>query len=244
MSGSSGPTPQELEEKGVLRLGLGAGLGFAGAICAIVIPLVFLFLAAEYPGGFFTWNSMFVEVTSILLIAGAILLLISLFVYRRSFAALRKVDRRFVLASVLCILGSLGFLLLLVALAVVANNTGSLLTCVHGQPSHALKCLESGQPLGAYTGLVGFFLGWLGGLGIVLGLVLAGSRFHTGVLTAGGAMYALLLIVLILPFVTLFVSVPGGGYLVLLAPVFAVIGPALALAGSARSREKLGAPAA
>jgi hypothetical protein len=243
MSGASGPTSEELEERGVLRLGLGAGLGLAGAICAIVLPLTFLFLVAQFPGGFFTWNSNFVEVTSILVIAGAILLLISLFVYRRSFAALRKVDRKFVVASVLCILGSLGFLLLLVALAVVANNSGSLLTCVHGQPSHALKCLESGQPLGAYTGLIGFLLGWLGGVGIVLGLFLAGGRFSTGALSAAGAVYALLLIVLILPFVAQFVSVPGGGYLVLLAPVFAIIGPALALAGSGRSREKIGASA-
>jgi hypothetical protein len=243
MSGASGPTSEELEERGVLRLGLGAGLGLAGAICAIVLPLTFLFLVAQFPGGFFTWNSNFVEVTSILVIAGAILLLISLFVYRRSFAALRKVDHKFVVASVLCILGSLGFLLLLVALAVVANNSGSLLTCVHGQPSHALKCLESGQPLGAYTGLIGFLLGWLGGVGIVLGLFLAGGRFSTGALSAAGAVYALLLIVLILPFVAQFVSVPGGGYLVLLAPVFAIIGPALALAGSGRSREKIGASA-
>jgi hypothetical protein len=239
MSGTSATPPAEYEEKGVLRLGLGAGLGFAGALCAIVLPLSFLFLAAEFPGGFFTWNSMFVEVTSILLIAGAILLLISLFVYRRSFAALRKVDRKFVVASVLCIIGSLGFILLLVAVAVVANDSGSLLTCAHGQPSHALKCLESGQPFGAYTGLVGFFLGWLGGVGIVLGLLLAGSRFHAGALTAGGAVYALLLIVLILPFLALFVTIPGGGYLVLLSPVFAVVGPALALAGSGKSRREV-----
>jgi hypothetical protein len=236
---ASGPTPEELEEKGVLRLGLGAGLGFAGALCAIVIPLTFLFLVAELPGGFFSWNSTFIEATSILVIAGAILLLISLFVYRRSFAALRKVDRRFVVASVLCIIGSLGFLLLLVTVAIVANDTGSLLTCVHGSPSHALKCLESGQPFGAYTGLIGFFLGWLGGIGIVLGLLLAGSRFGTGALTAGGTVYALLLIVLILPFLALFVSVPGGGYLLLLSPIFAVVGPALALAGSRTSREKI-----
>jgi MFS family permease len=235
------PTPpqaQELEEKGILRLGLGAGLGFAGALAAIVIPLTFLFLVANFPGGFFTWNSMFVEVTSILVIAGAILLLVSLFVYRRSFAALRKVDRKFVIASVLCIIGSLGFILLLVSVAIVANDTGSLLTCAHGQPSHALSCLESGQPFGAYTGLIGFALGWIGGVGIVLGLLMAGSRFHQGALTAGGAMYALLLVVLILPLLALLVHVPGAGYLVIIAPLLAVLGPGLALAGSLRTREK------
>ncbi|HTW39328.1 MAG TPA: hypothetical protein VMF04_00470 [Thermoplasmata archaeon] len=243
MATNAPPTPQELEEKGVLRLGLGAGLGFAGAICAIVLPLSFLFLTSSIDAGFFVWNATFVEVTSILLIAGAVLLLLSLFVYRRSFAALRKVNRKFVAASVLCIIGSLGFLLLIVTAAVVANNTGSLLTCVHGQPSHALSCLESGQPFGAYTAVIGFFLGWLGGVGIVLGLLLAGGRFGEGALTAGGAAYALLLIVLILPFLSQFVNVPGKVYLELLSPVFAVIGPALALVGSVRGREKLAAPA-
>jgi hypothetical protein len=240
MSGSPSAPAKEYEEKGVLRLGLGAGLGFAGALAAIVIPLTFLFLVADFPGGFFVWNSTFVEVTTILVIAGAILLLISLFVYRRSFAALRKVDRRFVAASVLCILGSLGFLLLLVAAAVVADNTGSLLTCVHGQPSHALRCLESGQPFGAYTGLIGFALGWLGGVGIMLGLLLAGRRFHSGALGGSGAVYGLLLVVLILPLAALFVTIPAASDLVLLAPVLAAVAPSLALAGSRRTREAIG----
>ncbi|MGA8542323.1 MAG: hypothetical protein WB947_02095 [Thermoplasmata archaeon] len=242
MTTAAPPNPQELEEKGVLRLGLGAGLGFAGAITAIVVPLTFLFLVANFPGGFFVWNSMFVEVLSILVIAGAILLLISLFVYRRSFAALRKVDRRFLAASVLCIIGSLGFLLLLVAVAVVANNSGSLLTCVRGPTSGALHCLESGQPLGAYTGLIGFFLGWIGGVGIVLGLLMAGGRFHNGSISAGGVVYALLLVVLILPFVALFVTVPGAKDLVIIAPLLAVVGPGLALAGSVRTSRKIAAP--
>jgi len=243
MAAQGGPTPQEQEEKGVLRLGLGAGLGFAGAICAIVLPLLFLFLVAQFPGGFFTWNSTFVEVTSVLVIAGAILLLVSLFVYRRSFAALRKVDRKFVVASVLCIIGSLGFLLLLVSVAVVANNTGSLLTCVHGAPSHALKCLESGQPFGAYTGLVGFLLGWVGGIGIMLGLLMAGGRFEAGTLSAAGALYGILLLVLILPFLALFVTIPDASYLVLIAPLLAVVGPGLALAGSVRTTRRLETPA-
>jgi hypothetical protein len=242
MATASGPTPEELEEKGVLRLGLGAGLGFVGAICAIVLPLTFLYLTSRVDSGFFVWNATFVEVTSILLIAGAVLLLVSLFVYRRSFAALRKVDRKFIVASVLCIIGSLGFLLLIITAAVVANNTGSLLTCVHGQPSHALTCLKSAQPFGAYTAVIGFFLGWLGGVGIVLGLLMAGGRFKVGALTAAGALYALLLLVLILPFLSQFVTVPGRLYLELLSPVFAVLGPGLALVGSSRTRSELAAP--
>ncbi|MGI0155623.1 MAG: hypothetical protein ACREDE_05770 [Thermoplasmata archaeon] len=230
---------REIDESGVRRLGLGAGLGFAGAVAAIVLPLTFLFVAANYRGGFFTFSSRFVEVTSILVIAGAILLFLSLFVYRRSFAAFRKADPRFYAASILCLLGSLGFLLLLVAATIVAGNTGSLLTCVHGQPSHALSCLESGQPFGALTSLLGFALGWLGGLGIMIGLLLAGRRVHAGALMGSGVVYGLLLLLLLLPLLALFVTLPGAAYLVILAPLLAVVGPALALQGSLGALRRL-----
>jgi hypothetical protein len=229
----------EFDQKGARRLGLGAGLGFAGALAAIVLPLAFLFLAADFPGGFFTLSSMLVEVTSILLLAGAILLLLSLFVYRRSFAALRKVDPRFYSASVLCVVGSIGFLLLLVTAAVVAGNSASLLSCEHGQPSHALSCLESGEPFGAVTAVVGFLLGWIGGVGIMVGLLLAGGRFRAGALTASGAVYGLLLVVLLLPLAALFVHIPDASYLLLLAPLFALVGPGLALAGSLRATRSI-----
>lgn len=232
-----------IDQKGAGRLGIGAGLGFAGAVAAIVVPLVFLYVSAEYPGGFFRLNSMMVEVSSVLVLAGAILLLLSLFFYRRSFAALRKVDPRFYVASVLCILGSVGFLLLLVAAVVVAGNTSSLLSCVAGHPSHALSCLESGQPLGAVTAIVGFLLGWIGGLGIMIGLFVAGNRFRSGALTGGAALYGLLLLLLLVPLASLFVAVPGVAYLVILSPVFALLGPGLALAGSVRAGDQLASAA-
>jgi hypothetical protein len=229
------------EAKGAGRIGIGAGLGFVGALCAIVVPLAFLFLVTEVHTGFFVFGSSLVEVTSLLVLVGAILLLLSLFFYRRSFAALRKLDRRFVAASVLCILGSLGFLLLLVAAAVVVGNANSLLACAHGQPSHALSCLRSGQPLGAITGTVGFLLGWLGGLGVVLGLFLAGNRFKVGALSGSAVVYTVLLLILLIPFVALVVTIPDLAGLVILAPILAILAPALALVGANRSREALGA---
>jgi hypothetical protein len=231
---------REMDEKGAVRIGIGAGLGFAGALCAIVVPLAFLFLVSEVHSGFFVFDSSLVEVTSILVLVGAILLLLSLFFYRRSFSALRKIDRRFVAASVLCIIGALGFLLLLVAAAVVVGNANSLLACAHGQPSHALTCLKSGQPLGAITGTVGFLLGWLGGLGIVLGLFLAGNRFQVGALGGSAVVYLVLLLILLIPFLALIVTLPNLAALVLLAPILAILAPALALVGANRSRAALG----
>jgi hypothetical protein len=231
---------RQLDEKGAGRIGIGAGLGFAGALCAIVLPLAFLFIVDQDPGGFFVFNPTLVEVTSILVLLGAILLFLSLFLYRRSFAALRKVDHRFYPASILCIVGSLGFLLLLITAAVVVGNSSSLLACAHGQPSHALSCLRSGEPFGAITGTIGFILGWLGGLGIVVGLFLAGGRFRAGALTGSAVVYTLLLLLLLVPFAGLLVSVPGIGALIILAPVLAIIAPALALAGSGKARATLG----
>jgi hypothetical protein len=239
MTAPSTVPARELDQKGALRLGLGAGLGFSGAVGAIVVPLVFLFLVADFPGGFFTLTPTWVEVTSILVLAGAILLFLSLFVYRRAFAALRKVDPRFYVASVLCILGSIGFLLLLVAAALVAGNTSSLLSCTHGHPSHALSCLESGEPFGAVTGLLGFLLGWIGGVGIMIGLLVAGNRFRTGALSGGGVVYGVLLLILLVPLASLFVALPDVADLLLLAPLLAVVGPGLALGGSLRATRKL-----
>jgi hypothetical protein len=234
---------RDFDRKGAGRLGIAAGLGFAGAVLAIVVPLLFLFVAAEFPGGFFVLNSTLVELSSVLVLAGAILLLLSLFFYRRSFSALRKVDPRFYVASVLCILGSIGFLLLLIAAALVAGNTSSLLSCVSGHPSHALSCLESGQPFGAVTALLGFLLGWIGGVGVMVGLLVAGNRFRSGALSASGVLYGILLLILVIPLASLFVSIPDVAYLLLLSPLLALVGPGLALSGSIRTTRRLGSPA-
>jgi hypothetical protein len=228
------------DESGAGRLGIGAGLGFAGALIAIVVPMLFLFVVATFPGGFVTFGSGFLELASLLVLVGAVLLFLSLLLYRRGFAALRRVDRRFHVASILCLIGSLGFLLLVVTAALVAGNPSSLLGCAHGRPSHALSCLESGQPVGAATGLVGFFLGWVGGLGVVLGLGFAGRRFRSGTLSGASGVYAILLVFLLVPLLGLFVSVPSLGDLILFAPLLAIVGPALALVGSLSTSARLG----
>jgi hypothetical protein len=222
------------DAKGSHRIALGAGLGVAAAAITLLLPFLLIWLAAYNPGGFFVFNSTLVEYVSLLVLAGAILFLLSLFVYRRGFAVLRAVDRRFTVASILCLIGSLGFLLVLVAVVIVLGSTSSLLSCMHGQPSHALSCLRSGQPLGAYTGLVGFWLGWLGGVGLVLGISSAGRRFSRGVLYGSAGLYGLLLLALVGPFVGLFYPVPGSQYLFIVTPVLALLAPALAYAGTRR----------
>jgi hypothetical protein len=222
------------DAKGSHRIAIGAGLGVAGALITLLLPFALLWLSISNPDGLFTFNSNLVRDISLLVLAGAILFLLSLFVYRRGFAVLRKVDRRFTVASILCLIGSLGFLLLLVAVVVILGSTNALVTCIGGHPSHALSCLRSGEPLGAYTGLVGFWLGWIGGVGLVLGLASAGRRFSRGILYGSAAAYGLLLLALVGPFVGLIYPVPGAEYLLLLSPLLALLAPGLAYAGTRR----------
>lgn len=164
--------------------------------------------------------------------AGAILFLLSLLLYRIAFASLRRADRWFTLASALCLLGTFGFVLLLLAAVVLLGSSDSLLTCLQGRPTRALSCLRSGSPLGGYTALIGFWMGWLGGLGIVLGLGFGGRFFHRPGLGGGAALYAILLLVLVGPFIALVVSFPGAPYLLLAVPLLIVLAPGLVYAGA------------
>jgi hypothetical protein len=242
---AKGVTPTTTEDrKGVERLGIGAAMGLAAGVMTVVAPIVFLLLAVENPGGFFTFAPALLQTTAVLVLAGAILYILSLFLYRRAFAVFRKVDRRFTAASVLCLIGSIGFLLLLVAAAVVIGNASSLVGCLHGQPSHALSCLRSGAPLGAYTGLLGFWLAWLGGVGVVVGLALGGARSRRRVLYGGSVVYAILLVALIGPFVAFLVTIPGVTYLLWTAPLLVLLAPGLVLAASRMGPAPMPKPAA
>lgn len=223
----------EQDQVGLFRIATGAGIGLAAALLAIVIPIGFLLIATYDGGGFLSLNqAAFLDATGLLILAGALLFLFSFFLYRRGFAHLRKVDQRFTLASVLCLIGSIGFLLVLVAAIVIVGSSSSLLSCINGHPSQALSCLRSGQPVGAYAGLVGFWLGWLGGVGIVLGLSAASSRFKTRDIGYGAAFYAVLLLALIGPFVALVVAYPGSQFVLVLVPIFSLLAPYLVFRGA------------
>ncbi len=230
MAGPVSPTEREIS--GAHRVSLGAGLGVAAALISVVLPIAFLLLASYAPGGFFQYGQMFFQALSVLLLAGAILFVLSLVIYRLGFGALRATDKRFVPVSILCLVGSVGFLLLLVTAAILIGGSNGLVLCIQGRPTHTLSCLEATQPLGAYTGLVGFWLVWLGGWGLVAGLVLFGTRYHQGTVSVGSGLYAILLLVLVGPFVALLFPFAGAQYLLLSAPILALLAPAFVFAGS------------
>lgn len=221
----------ELRHKGARRLGLGAWFGLFAAVFAVLLPSVALFVSAYNTGGGFSLGSSVLSGAGALILVGAVLYILSLFIYRRAFATLRRVDADFVLASLLCFLGSVGFVLILVAAAVVTGSSSSIIGCLRGAPSHLLSCLETNQPLGAYTALVGFVLAWLGGLGVVLGVWQAGGFFREPAVDLGAMVYLFFLLLLLAPLVELAFAFPGGSFLLVVVPVLSVAAPALVLVG-------------
>jgi len=223
------------EQKGLRRFRMGAWAGVVGALAAIALPSAFLWLAAYNPGGIFSFDFTFLQYTNWLLIAGALLFLLSLTMYRSGFSALRKEDSRFNVAIALCWVGSIGFILVIAVASYFLGSLDPITACIRGQPTQALSCLNSQSPLGAATAVIGFWLGWVGSVGVVLGLFIGGDRIPSALLIVGGILYLLLLVVLVLPFASMLTHVPGLRYIVILAPLFGILAPLFVLGGAHRS---------
>jgi hypothetical protein len=224
----------ERDPKGLRHFGTGAIFGIAGGVVGLVLPVSVNLLVLYAAVGILSFDTTLIALTGILVLAGAVLLAISLILYRLGFSALRKFDRRFLVASVLCNIGTVGLVLIVASAAIALVSTPALAACVRNSPAHALSCLGSVQPLTTYSVIVGFWLAWLGGLGIVVGLVWSGRRYRDARLVAGGAVYALLLLVLIDPFVALLLPIGGWQYPLLTIPVLALAAPACVFSGSRR----------
>jgi len=87
--------------KGCHRIAIGAGEGVAEAAIRLLVPIAVLWLALYYPGGYFQFDSSLVQEISLFVLAGAILFLLSRLLYRRGFAVLGGLDRRFAVSSFL-----------------------------------------------------------------------------------------------------------------------------------------------
>lgn len=221
----------DLDRRGNRWLGLGGALGVAGGVVVVALPVTLIELSRYAPGGLQAASTDLVQWTSWAVLAGAVLLFLCFFAYRWGYSVLRKVDHRYWLASGLCLVGSTGVVLLVVAAAaVLAGNTSGVLSCLRGSYGAAYGCIQNATPLGAYAGVAGVWLAWVGSIGIVVGLFQAGSRYLSGLYTAAAVCYLLTLVALVGPLAGLFVSVPYTEYLLLLAPVLAILAPALVLA--------------
>ncbi len=221
-------------QTGVGRLAMGAGLGVAGGLIGVLLPISFVELARYRVSAFFVFDVRLFQVLSTLVIAGAVLLFLSLFLYRRAFASLRGEGGGFAIASGLCLAGTLGFISLLVAAILVFGSSDTLATCVGGRPTQALSCLRSASPLGGATAVLGFWLGWIGGVGIVLGLLSSGRRFLQPAFYGGSGLYAILLLVLVGPFLSLLYPIPYVADLLFSVPLLLLLAPAFVYVAARR----------
>ena len=227
------------EAKAGASLRHGSGAAIAAALLALGVPSLLLALTARGYRPLSLSNANLLELEGLLVVVGAILLLVALFLYRRGFSHLKHADRRLVPAATLCLVGSLGALVVVVAGAYLAGGASSLTGCIQGHASHALSCLRSQDPAVGYVALAGFWLVWLGAVGLAVGLVLSGRHFHSSSITAGGLLYGLLVLDLLAPFSALVVvsSLTRllATYALLGAPILAVIAAGLVYAGARRS---------
>ena len=225
------------EEVGRRRLRTGALLGLSGALLSIGVPAALVIVAELLPSVGAPPLATIWSIAVPLGVVGAILLAVSLFLYRRAFAALGTVDPRLRAASALCLAGTLGTLLLVVAAIALVGSIAPVGTCLGDQPSRLFHCLATGPESSAFgvdAAIAGFVLAWIGGLGIALGLGWEGGRTSTPVLTAAGFLYGLLLLVLVGPLAAFVHPFSGAAYLFVSVPILAVGAPALVVAGSDR----------
>jgi len=231
--------PRQIHEdeiKGLHRISSGATLGLAAGVAGLVIPLLVIFLTTDRVGAIFPVRPELIRAATILAIVGAILFFVSLLFYRRGFWVLRRAERWFWVPSVLCLVGTLGFLLLIVAALLAAGSSDALVQCLQGRPTHALSCLRTASPFAADSGIVGYWLAWLGGLGIVVGLVLSGREYRQSALYAGAGLYAILLLILVPSFLAVVLQEGELTYPLLLGPLLVLLAPGVVLDGARRAR--------
>ncbi len=227
------PPPSTEEAKAAGHLARGSFAGIVGALLGVVVPVALLLVAGRNAGGWFAFTSAFLATTDLFAVVGAFLLLLAFILYRRAFVRLKHVDPRLRPAAALALAGSIGALVLVVAGAWVAGGTSTLTGCLAGRPSHILSCLRASDPAIGYLALAGFTLAWIGGVGVVAGLALAARHYGRGAITAGAVVYAVFLLDLLIPLAGLLTVVPGTVYAVGVAPVAAVLAPALVRSGVA-----------
>lgn len=226
------PLATEGEARELRHFRNGAVFGLVGGVIGLVLPISWDLLGIYSAVGLAGVDPALVSFTSLFALVGALFLAVSLIFYQWAFRALRKYDRSFLAASFLCLVGTAGFLLLIVSLGITLATSPSVVQCVQATPSLAYTCLDAAPPLTVYSVISAFWLAWCGGLGIVIGLELCGRRYREPRLVGGGVAYALLLLVLIDPFVAFFFPVGGWQYPVLTVPVLALVAPALVFGSS------------
>ncbi len=231
---------EEAKAAGTLRAG--GAIGVASALLALALPWVLL-VGSSAATRLFVLNLSLLHAVGALALAGSLGVLVTFLLYRRAFTRLRHADPRLRAAVLLCRLGSIGTVALLAVFAWLLGGPGSLVRCLSGDPSDVYVCVRSSAPEVAWVAVTGFWLVWAGGVGVVVGLRLAGRHYRAETLGAAAALYGALLVLLLLPFVSLVYLLHGATYTGLVAALAGVAAPALVWQG-ARVRSGHPAPSA
>lgn len=225
------PVRSTEEVKAATLLRWGGTLGVASGLLALAAPWA-LFLAASGSAGPLALNAGLLGVFGVLALGGSVGFLVTFLLYRRAFVRLRHADRRLRAAVVLCRLGSIGTLALVVGSIGVLGAPGSLVGCFGGAPSHLFLCVRSISPAIAGLAVAGVVLTWIGGAGVVVGLLPAGRHYRGETLRAAAVVYAILLAVLLLPLAGVLFHLPGATYSALAVAVAGLAAPALVRQGA------------
>ena len=231
-AGRTKRVPHADESSGLSRIATGSTVGLAAGVVGLALPVTLLLLASYRPGALPISASQLLQVTAVLALTGALLFAISLIIYRYGFASLRTVDPRFWAASALCMLGTVGLVLIVLPIAIAFASSDTMAACIQGAPTKAPACLRAAAPLASYLAEAGIWLVWLGGVGIVLGIGLASVRYREAWLSAGAALYALIILGLLAPGLSLLFPIGGIAYAILALPILVLLAPALTSRGS------------
>ncbi len=230
MSPGPSATDRFLARRGAGWLRAGGVFGAVGAAVAFAVPAL-LFALARWGGTpSISFGTGWTQIAGILAAVGAALILVSFVCYRWSFSLFRRVAPRYWGPSGLCLVGSSGLVLVLVATVLATGAAAAVAGCVQGSWTNAFSCLERASPLGAYAGLLGLWLGWIGGIGLTIGLAMRASDTRSPLLGAATLLYAVLLVLLVIPLLGFGIALPDASTLLLLAPAFATIAPILVAA--------------
>jgi hypothetical protein len=191
--------PVEVEIAGVRRIQAGAIAGIVGLALGALTPFYLLFVlgvgvnAATATGGSASVAFTLVEVVFLSLFAGVALLLVSFGLYTAGFAKLRRADRKFGAPMGLAIVGLLGFLVIVGLVGLLAALLLQVIGC--GGPGVATSsCVTLAatvpDPVTLLGGLfLGFIVGLVGWIGLVLGLYRVGRRYGSTLTRVGAILY-------------------------------------------------------
>ena len=220
------------ERRGLRRVVAGSTLGLAAGVVGLALPVGLFLFASLWPGLIRVPPGDLLRVTAVLALAGSILFALSLTLYRWGFWALQDGDRRFWAASALCLFGTVGIVLLVLPVIIAFTQSDAMASCIQGSPTKVLACFDSAAPVAAYVALAGFWLLWIGGLGIVVGIGLVSVRYRESYLAVGAGLYALLLLGLLPPVLGLVFPLETTVYSIFALPVLVLLAPAVIAYGS------------